>query len=117
MQPENRDLAYLWDMREAARDVVEFVHGVSYANFCKDKRVRYAVERRIEVIGEAARHISETFKAEHSEIPWRQIIGQRNILAHEYGEILVERIWKTAQESIPHLLGIMNQLVPADENE
>jgi uncharacterized protein with HEPN domain len=44
MQPENRDLAYLWDMREAARDVVEFVHGVSYANFCTDKRVRYLLE-------------------------------------------------------------------------
>ena len=117
MQPENRDLAYLWDMREAARDVVEFVHGVSYANFCTDKRVRYAVERRIEVFGEAARHISEPFKAEHSEIPWRQIIGQRNILAHEYGEILVDRIWKTAQESVPYLLEIINQLVPADENE
>ena len=115
MQPENRDLAYLWDMREAARDVVEFVHGVSYANFCTDKRVRYAVERRIEVIGEAARHISETFKAEHSEIPWRQIIGQRNILAHEYGEVLVERIWQTAQESVPELLEVLNQLVPPDE--
>jgi uncharacterized protein with HEPN domain len=102
-------------MREAARDVVEFIRGVSYSDFCKDKRVRYAVERRIEVIGEAARHISETFKTKHSEIPWRQIIGQRNILAHEYGGILVERIWQTAQESIPRLLEVLNQLVPVDE--
>jgi uncharacterized protein with HEPN domain len=53
----------------------------------------------------------------HPEIPWRRIIGQRNILAHEYGEILVERIWKTAKESIPELVEVLNQLIPPAEDE
>jgi uncharacterized protein with HEPN domain len=97
MRPEDRDLAYLWDMREAALDVMEFTKGIKYARFCSDKMLRYAVERRIEVIGEAAGHISEAFRAKQPEIPWPQIIGQRNILAHEYGEILIERIWRTAK--------------------
>src|SRR4030042_6665995 len=99
-------------MREAARDVLDFIRGVTYVHFCNDKLVRYAVERRIEVIGEAARHISESFKMMHPEIPWRRIIGQRNILAHEYGEILVERIWRTAKESLPELVELLNQLIP-----
>ena len=85
MKPEVRDLAYLWDMREAAHDVMEFIDGVKYARFCTNKMLRYAAERRTEVIGEAAWHVSKTFKEKHPEIPWRQIIGQRNILAHEYG--------------------------------
>ena len=112
MQPEERDWAYLWDMREATRDVLEFTEGITYDHFCRDKVVRYAVERRIEVIGEAAHHVSETFKAQPPDIPWRRIIGQRNILAHEYGEILVERIWCTAKESLPELVELLNQLIP-----
>jgi uncharacterized protein with HEPN domain len=117
MRPEERDLAYLWDMREAARDVMDFIRGVPYARFCNDKLVRYAVERRIEVIGEAARHVSDSFKMVHPEIPWRGIIGQRNILAHEYGEILLERIWRTATESIPGLAEMLDQLIPPDEGK
>ena len=111
MKPEDQDFAYLWDMREAAHDVVEFTKGTKYARFCSDKMLRYAVERRIEVIGEAARHVSEAFQMGHPEIPWQQIIGQRNVLAHEYGEILIERIWRTAQESIPKLISLLDQLI------
>jgi len=47
MRPEDRDLAYLWDMRKAALDVMEFTKGIKYARFCSDKMLRYAVERRI----------------------------------------------------------------------
>jgi uncharacterized protein with HEPN domain len=117
MPPEERDLAYLWDMRDAARDVMDFIRGVTYVRFCNDKLVRYAVERRIEVIGEAARHVSDSFKMMHPEIPWRHIIGQRNILAHEYGEILLERIWRTATETIPGLAEKLDRLIPPDDSE
>ena len=112
MKPEERDLAYLWDMRDAARDVMEFVEGVSYESFCSDKKLRYVVERRIEVIGEAARHVSQSFQESHPEIPWKRIVGLRNILAHEYGEILVERIWRVAIKNVPELLGILESLIP-----
>jgi uncharacterized protein with HEPN domain len=72
--------------------------------------LRYAVERPIEVIGEAARHISGPFKMKHPEIPWGRIIGQRNVLAHEYGEILLERVWRTAKESIPELAELLDKI-------
>ena len=117
MRPKDRDLAYLWEMREAALGVMEFTKGIKYARFCSDKMLRYAVERRIEVIGEAARHISETFQANHSEISWPQIIGQRNILAHEYGEILVERIWRTAKQNIPELITLLSEVLALDKEK
>ena len=91
MRPEDRDLAYLWDMREAAKEVIEFIQGVTYKRFASEKVLRYAAERQIEVIGEAARRVSANFQQEHPEIPWKNIIAQRNVLAHEYGEILLER--------------------------
>lgn len=67
------------------------------------------------VIGEAARHVSEEFREQHPEIPWLQIIGQRNVLAHDYGEILVERVWLTVAKSLPELFALLDQHVPNEE--
>jgi uncharacterized protein with HEPN domain len=104
MQPEQKDRALLWDIKEAAQDILEFVEGMSSQDFETNKVVRYAVERQILVIGEAANKVSDSFKESNSQIPWSAIIGQRNIIAHEYGEILVERIWLLTQKHIPELL-------------
>ena len=56
--------------------------------------LRGAVERHLEIIGEAANRVSPDFQANHPEIPWRRIIAQRHVIAHEYGEIKHELIWK-----------------------
>jgi uncharacterized protein with HEPN domain len=58
MRPEQRDLAYLWDMRQAAREIAAFMQGVAFARFEQDKILRYAVERQLIVIGKAAAHVS-----------------------------------------------------------
>ncbi len=113
MPPEDRDVALLWDMREAAREIVEFTRGVAFAHFAGNKMLRYAVERQLVVIGEAAKRVSEEFRLAHPGIPWGGIIGQRNVLAHEYGEILVERIWLVATQNIPALLQSLEPLIPS----
>lgn len=112
MQPEERDSALLWDMREAACEIAQFIKDVGYEEFESNKVVRYAVERQILVIGEAAGRISSTFRDAHPEISWSAIIAQRNILAHEYGEILAERIWRVASERIPELIKLLDPLIP-----
>lgn len=112
MRAEERDNAYLWDMREAAREVAEFTQNATYEEFTSNKPLRYAVERLLMVIGEAARHVSDSFRNAHPEIPWGSIIGQRNVLAHEYGEIVAERIWQTAKERIPELIRSLDPLIP-----
>jgi len=112
MLPEQRDPAYLWDMYQAALEISHFVTSMRFYDFENNKMVRYAVERQLLVIGEAANHVSESFKARHPHIPWKSIIAQRNILAHEYGEILVERIWRVATEKIPEFIKAIEPLVP-----
>ncbi len=112
MSISKRDLAYLWDMNTAAREINEFMQGVSQAEFLSNNQLRYAVERQLMVIGEAARHVSEEFQEKHPQIPWTQIIGQRNVLAHEYGEILAERVWLTAIKSLPELITLLEQIIP-----
>lgn len=112
MRPEDRDAGYLWDMLDAARSVAEFVSGVRETEYVRDRKLQLAVERALEIIGEAARRVSGTLKAAHPEIPWQQIIAQRNVLAHEYGEIRQERIWLVATARIPELVRLLEPLLP-----
>jgi uncharacterized protein with HEPN domain len=107
------DRVYLWDMLTATRAVVDFTRGRTLADYESDLLLRSAVERQIEIIGEAARRVSKGFQEAHSEIPWRPIQAQRHVLAHDYGEIKHERIWRVAEAHIPQLIGLLEPLLPA----
>ena len=109
MLPEDRDAAFILDIITAARDIEGFVTNINLHEFQSDKMLRYAVERQLLVIGEAAKHLSEDFRSGVPSVPWSAIIGLRNILAHEYGEILTERIWLVA---VRDLEGLVEELVP-----
>lgn len=118
MLPDKYDAGYLWDMLDAARAIREFVAGRKYHDYVQDRMLRGAVERHVEIIGEAANRVSQAFRNKHSEIPWQRIISQRNALAHEYGEIENEFLWKVAIERVPELITQLEKLIPkAPENE
>jgi uncharacterized protein with HEPN domain len=112
MQPEERDPAYLWDMLEAAREVQRFVAAVCLEEYMQESLRQRAIERTLEILGEAARNVSETFKTAHPDIPWRSIIAQRHVLAHEYGRIDHSRIWSVATLHIPDLITKLEPLIP-----
>ncbi len=112
MPLEENDAGYLWDMLEAARGVVASLRDLTLEQYQADDNVRLAAERRIEIIGEAAGRVSHAVQQAHPEIPWRQIIAQRHVLAHEYGEIDNELIWSVATTHIPQLIAMLQELVP-----
>ena len=112
MAAERDDNANLWDMLTAARAIESFVRGRSYDDYGADLMLRSAVERQIEIIGEAARRVSSEFQTAHPEIPWRPIQAQRHVLAHEYGEIKHDRIWRVAEQHVPELIELLESLVP-----
>jgi len=111
MPHSERDLSFLWDMRKYALEIIGFMDGVVHAKFVENKMIRYAVERLLLIVGEAAGHVSKEFQEEHSEIEWAQIIGLRNILAHEYGEVKIDKIYLAAAKSIPALLQKLESLL------
>jgi uncharacterized protein with HEPN domain len=113
MRPEAGDAAYLRDMLQAARLVTEFVRGRSLEQYRADPLLRSAVERQIEIVGEAARRVSAEFRGANPHVPWRPIIAQRHILAHEYGEIDDPLVWRVALEHIPGLIPMLEALLPA----
>jgi uncharacterized protein with HEPN domain len=113
----DRDAAYLWDMRESAILVTEFLKGVSHAAFVENKMLRSAVERQLEIIGEAARRLSTEIQLAHPEIPWRGMIGLRNLLVHEYGEVQIDRVWMIATSRIPELVDLLEPLIPSIDQD
>lgn len=118
MPLESADDGFLWDMWEAATAVAQMVAGMTLQEYRGDRRTRRAVEREIEIIGEAARSISDQFKKPHPHIPWSKIIAQRHKLAHEYAEIQDDIIWTVATVHIPELIAQLEPLVaqpPTDD--
>lgn len=111
MRPEGGDLAYIWDMRRFALEVQESVRGVTYDRFTNEWQLRRAIERSIEIIGEAASRVSKEYRFLHPEIPWNAIVAQRNMLAHGYGDIRDDAIWRVATIRIPELLALLLPLL------
>jgi len=112
MLPEDRDAAYLWDILDAATTSLEFISGLSLHDYLKDRKLQLAIEREIEIIGEAARRLSDGFKASHPEVPWSRIIAQRNVLAHEYGDIKQDRLFVVASVHMRELIDLVEPLLP-----
>ena len=112
MQADELDAARLWDMLEYATAICRTVSGMTLEQYLADADRRLATERRLEIIGEAARGVSSGFIRAHPEIPWRPIIGLRNVLAHEYGEIKQERVFRVVKEDMPTLVRLLEPLVP-----
>ncbi|HEV7473980.1 MAG TPA: HepT-like ribonuclease domain-containing protein [Pyrinomonadaceae bacterium] len=112
---DERDLGYLWDMREAVRDCIDFVEGASYEQFSADKMMHSAVERRLEILGEAASRVSEALQTDHPEIPWKEIKGLRVILAHRYDNLDLHQLWRAATMHSQQLLPNLNALLPNED--
>ena len=99
-------------MLDAARMIVQMAAGASYEHYANNRMMQLAVERAIEIIGEAARNVSDEFRKAHPEIPWRPIVAQRHVLAHDYGDIKPDRIWRVVTIHVPELIRVLEPLVP-----
>lgn len=98
-----RDEVYVRHILDAIEAIEAFLDGVDYARFSEDLLIQSAVIRQIEIIGEAARNVSEAYRTQHADIPWRDIIGMRSKLIHEYFGVDLEAVWKTAREDVIQL--------------
>jgi uncharacterized protein with HEPN domain len=117
MPHKRDDIVILADMLAFAREVVEFVDGKSWEEYESDIKLRRAVERSVELIGEAARRISREFEENHPDIPWNKIIVQRHRLAHEYDVLDDGIIWSVAIKYVPELITQIKPIVEQHANE
>ncbi len=111
MKPDERDAAHLWNMLKHGRYLARKADAITLEQLANEEDHQYAVAKALELIGEAARRVSDVFRAEHPAIPWNEIKGMRNILVHEYDHVDWPRIWATLTVSIPALLAEIEPLV------
>jgi uncharacterized protein with HEPN domain len=110
MAPESAKL--LEDMRQAARAVIAMVQGETFVQYQADQRLRWAVERGFEIIGEALTQLNKVDPTMAQSITdWRAIIGFRNVLIHGYAVVQHDKTWDIAQRELPILLAEVEKLL------
>ena len=114
MRPEDRVRAKLWDMLQAAAEAHAMCEGLSFDEIATDRRTLLALERLMEILGECARGVPDEFRRTHDAIPWRAIIGMRNVLAHEYGSIDHRRLYLAATRDGIRLCEAIERLLAAE---
>lgn len=101
MRPEDR--VRLLHMLEAAEAATGFLTGRSRADLGSDRMLMFAVVRAIEVVGEAANHVSDDGRSLLPSLPWPAIIGMRHRIVHAYFDVDPETVWKTVVDELPVL--------------
>jgi uncharacterized protein with HEPN domain len=101
--PGRSPLLRIHDMLESIRGIEKAVAGKSFRDYERSWVLRSALERGIEVISEASRHLGRELKSQHKEVRWKDIAGIGNILRHEYQRVDGQIIWKAIKDDLPAL--------------
>jgi uncharacterized protein with HEPN domain len=93
----------LGDMVQACERVRHLLQGVPLDAFEADWQKQWIVERGIEIVSEASRHMTDELKARHPDIPWVKVAGIGNVLRHDYERVAPNILWKLVQSDLPEL--------------
>lgn len=102
------EIMYLQDIAESCEKVLRFTAGLSQSDLIRDEKTYDAVIRNLEIIGEAAKHISADLRKRLPDIQWRKAAGLRDMLAHAYFGIDNDILWDVVQNKIPQLANAIN---------
>ena len=98
--PDCSNIPRLLDIIDASEFIRNEMANVTLDAFEHHRRTRWSVERGIEIIPEASRHLTRGRKARHPEIPWRKVAGIGNVLRHEYEDVSPPVLWKVTREDL-----------------
>jgi uncharacterized protein with HEPN domain len=104
-------ILYLDDMLTYARAAHEFVQGMTADAFKRDTRTQYAIAYALHIVGEAARNVPAEMRQRYPQIPWQEIIGMRNRLAHDYLGTRPDIVLATAQRFVPELIATLKPIL------
>jgi uncharacterized protein with HEPN domain len=108
----DRDGGYLWDIVKTARQLQQWALESDPSDFEEGRVARLAVERLLEILGIATMRLSQEFREAHPEIEWREIVAMRNVIAHQYDDIIFERLWDAMTVDVPELIRLLEPLLP-----
>ena len=94
---------YLQDIRESILAIEEYIQNLTEDEFYSNRQVQDAIIRRLEIIGEAVKNVDDDFRNRYPQIPWKKIAGMRDIIAHEYFGVKLDRVWDVVRKDLPHI--------------
>jgi uncharacterized protein with HEPN domain len=94
------DTLLLIDILEALEVIQDYIQGYTYEEFIQDRKTKDAVIRNLEIVGEASNHLSDAYKNKNDQIPWRQMIGIRNRIIHEYFGVDYAIVWNIISKNL-----------------
>lgn len=105
------DNIFLEHILESINLIQTHVKGLKFSDFADSWPLLDASIHRIEVIGEAANKVSDSFKKKHKDIPWKDIVGMRNFLIHEYFNVDDKEVWRTIKKDLPYLKKMIKNIL------
>jgi len=105
------DLFYVGNILKSISRILLYISDKDYSTFLSDFILQDAVVRQLEIIGEATKRVSKDFRNKNPELPWADMAGMRDILIHDYIDVDLDIVWKTASESIPGLKILLEKLI------
>ena len=109
--PEDKDAVRLRHMLEAARKAVGFAAGRSRGDLDRDEQLTLALVRLLEVVGEAARGVSEDCRRRYPAIPWKGMVGTRDRLIHGYFDVDLNVVWEIVSADLPAIIPTLERIV------
>jgi uncharacterized protein with HEPN domain len=113
-EPEE-SIVRLHHMLDYAREAVSLAQGKSREELGTDRLLNLALVRLVEIVGEAASHVSKDVQSQYPQVPWPHIISARNRLVHGYDFLDFDILWQTITEDLPDLIVILEKVVPPEE--
>ena len=113
----SRDDATLLDLIQSAQRALEFKGNLNQTAFHRDRKTQAAILHELMIIGEAVRRLSEEFKNQHPEVPWKKIAGMRDKPIHQYDRVDLEEVWSTVTSDLPNLLALLTPWAPRPGND
>ena len=108
------DVIRLRHMLDAAKEATSFVRNKTRSSLDTDRQLVLSLVKSIEIVGEAAAHVSEKCCRDFPQIPWQDIIGMRNRLIHGYYDIDLDIVWKTVIEDLPPLIAELEEIIEVE---
>ncbi|NJN87914.1 MAG: DUF86 domain-containing protein [Leptolyngbyaceae cyanobacterium SL_7_1] len=111
----SRDNASLLDIVRAGQLILQFAQGLDREQLDSDLRTQSAILYQIAIMGEATKRLSREFREQNPEVPWDNIAGMRDVVAHQCDRIDLDIVWQVIQRNVPNLLSILITLLPTQD--